>query len=150
MFKLVPVLTAWWPVSVLQPDTDNPGKLKEETFEVELAIRSKDELKAYDDKRADLVKQMPTADEFAADVKAASEKAVAIRKQIEDHDQGMFHLMVTNWRGILDVNDQPLPFTADNLDMALGFDRIRVGLNRAYDEAVSNDKARLGNSKSLH
>ncbi|NSZ48446.1 hypothetical protein [Agrobacterium vitis] len=150
MFKLVPTLTAWWPVSVLEPDSNNPGKLKEETFEAEIVIRGKDELKPYDDKRAELVGKLPTAEEFATDYKAASEKAAEIRKQIEAHDQSMFHLMISNWRGILDANDQPLPFSADNLDMALGFDRIRVGLNRAYEEAVSNDKARLGNSKALH
>ncbi|MVA17640.1 hypothetical protein GOZ94_01605 [Agrobacterium vitis] len=150
MFKLVPTLTAWWPVSVLEPDNDNPGTLKESTFDVELVIRGTDELKPYDDKRAELVKQLPTAEEFAADYKAASAKADEIRKQIEAHDQSMFHLMVSNWRGVIDANDQPLPFSADNLDMALGLDRIRVGLNRAYEEAVSNDKARLGNSKALH
>ncbi|MDQ0454718.1 hypothetical protein [Rhizobium paknamense] len=148
MFKLVPVLTAWWPVSVLEPDNDNPGTLKEETFEVELAIRGKDELKAYDDKRAALVRQLPTADEFAADYMAAQDKADAIGKQIEEHDRDMFHLMVTNWRGIIDANDQALPFSSENLDLALGFDRIRVALNRAYQEAVSNDKARLGNLKN--
>lgn len=147
MFKLVPTLTAWWPVSVLEPDTDNPGKLKEFTFEAEIVIRGKDELEPYDEKRAVLVEQLPTADAFAADFKAASDKAAEIRRQIEAHDQSMFHLMITNWRGIVDANDQPLPFSADNLDMALGFDRIRVGLNRAYEQAVSNDKARLGNSK---
>ncbi|BCH63210.1 hypothetical protein RvVAT039_04260 [Agrobacterium vitis] len=150
MFKIVPTLTAWWPVSVLEPDNDNPGKLKEFTFEAEFVIRGKEQMKPHDDKRAELLKQLPTAEEFAANYQAASEKAEATKALIEAHDRNMFHLMITNWRGVFDADDQALSFSADNLNMALGFDRIRVGLNRAYEEAVSNDKARLGNSKGLH
>ncbi|MDQ0454656.1 hypothetical protein [Rhizobium paknamense] len=148
MFKLVPTLTAWWPVSVLEPDNDNPGTLKEATFEVELVIRGKDELKPYDDQRADLINRLPSAEDYATDLRAASDAATRVRAEIEDHDRRMFHLMVSNWRGVVDADDQPLPFSPDTLDMALGFDRIRVALNRAYEEAVSNDKARLGNLKN--
>lgn len=148
MFKLVKDLAVWWPVSVLEPDNDNPGSLKEFTFEGQFVIRGKDELKSYGDERDALLKQLPSAEDYAADYKAASQKVAETGTQIEAHDRKMFHLMVTNWRGIVGEDDQPLPFTPDNLDYALGFDRIRVGLNRAYDEAVSNDKARLGNSKA--
>jgi hypothetical protein len=148
MFKLVKNLAVWWPVSVLEPDNDNPGTLKEFTFEAEFVIRGKDELKSYNDARDALLQQLPGADDYAADYKAAAQKASEIGTQIEAHDQSMFHLMVTDWRGVIGADDQALPFSADNLDMALGLDRVRLGLNRAYDEAVSNDKARLGNSKA--
>jgi hypothetical protein len=148
MFKLVKNLAVWWPVSVLEPDNDNPGTLKEFTFEAEFVIRGKDDLKSYNDARDALLQQLPSADDYAADYKAASEKASEIGAKIEAHDQSMFHLMVTDWRGVVGADDQVLPFSADNLDMALGLDRVRLGLNRAYDEAVSNDKARLGNSKA--
>lgn len=148
MFKLVKNLAVWWPVSVLEPDNDNPGSLREFTFEAEFVIRCKDDLKSYNDARDALLQQLPSADDYAADYKAASLKAAEIGTQIEAHDQSMFHLMVTDWRGVVGADDQVLPFSADNLDMALGLDRVRLGFNRAYDEAISQDKARLGNSKA--
>lgn len=148
MFKLVKSLAVWWPVSVLEPDNDNPGSLKEFSFEAEFIIRGKDDLKSYNNARDALLQQLPSADDYTVDYKAASQKAAEIGAQIEAHDQSMFHLMVTDWRGVIGADDKELPFTADNLDMALGLDRVRVGLNRAYEEAVSQDKARLGNSKA--
>ncbi|MBW8283525.1 MAG: hypothetical protein K0M55_07980, partial [Rhizobium sp.] len=57
MFKLVDSLTAWWPVKVLQPDPDKPGKMKEFDFEIEFEIIDRDETKRMDEQRAELIKQ---------------------------------------------------------------------------------------------
>jgi hypothetical protein len=148
MFKIVSNLTAWWPVTVLEPDNENPGTLKEETFEVEFIIRGRNELKVNQDERKALVKQLPSGDDFLSDHAAATAKGEKIGAKIEAHDRKMDHLSIKNWRGILDEQGNPLPFTAAALDMALNHDRIRVALNKGFEEAVSNDKARVGNSKA--
>lgn len=148
MFKLVKNLAVWWPVSVLEPDSDNAGQLKESQFEVELVIRGKDELKAYDDARLALVNQLPNADDYLADAKTASTKASDIAAQIDAHDRKIFQMTFTNWRNVVDENDQPIAFSAEALDQALNYERVRAGLNRAYADAISQDKARLGNLKA--
>ncbi|SCB18518.1 hypothetical protein [Rhizobium lusitanum] len=148
MFKLIENLTAWWPVKVLEPDNDNPGSLKEETFEVEFVIRSREETKAHDKQRTELLKQLPVADDYRKDQAGATAKAEKIGAKVEAHDRKMDHLVIKNWRGVFDAKENPVPFSAAALDMALNHERIRVGINRAYDEAVSNDKARVGNSNA--
>ena len=148
MFKIVPQLAVWWPVTVLEPDNDNPGTLKEQTFEAEFLIRGREEAKALQDERNAFSVQLPGPDDYAKDFAAASAKAAEINKTIEAHDRKVFHLSITNWRGVTDANDNPMSFTADALDMALNLDRVRLGIAKAYEDAVSNDKARLGNSKA--
>lgn len=148
MFKIVPQLTAWWPVTVLEPDNDNPGTLKEFTFEAEFVIRGRDEMKPYHQEKNGLMRQLPTGDDILKDRAAAEAKADKVAAKLEAHDLKMFHLMVKNWRGVFDEKDNPLPFTAETFNLALNQERIRAGLNKAYDEATSNDKARVGNSNA--
>ncbi len=150
MFKLVKNLAVWWPVTVLEPDPENPGTLLERAFEAKFVIRGKDEMKPHNDKRSDLAKRLMQAIKTAGtadDIDAAGEAIEALQAEIEAHDRQMYHLMVSNWRGIIGDDDQPIDFSAEALDMAISLDRVRDGLNRAYQDAVSNDKARLGNSK---
>lgn len=153
MFKLVKNLAAWWPVSVLEPDPDQPGKLLEHSFEAQFIIRGKEEMKGHNERRQELTKQLMEAIGRAGTATADEADAInaeikQLTDRIEAHDRSMFHLMVANWRGVIGEDDQPIPFSAAALDGALDHDRIRVGLNRAYEEAISNDKARLGNSKT--
>lgn len=150
MFKLVKNLTTWWPVTVLEPDESNPGTLVERKFQAQFVIRSRDEVKALQEKRDALMKQLPGSDEYLADFKAATAKATEINNAIEAHDREVFHLNITGWKDVVDEGDEetPIPFSSDALDMALNLDRVRLGLVKAYEEAGSNDKARLGNSKA--
>ncbi len=148
MFKVVKNLAAWWPVAVLEPDDQNPGVLVERQFQAQFVIRSREEAKALQEQRNALTRQLPGSAEFLADYHAATAKAEEINAAIEAHDRKVFHLNITNWRDVVDYDETPLPFSSEALDMALNLDRVRVGLVNAYDEAVSNDKARLGNSKA--
>jgi len=148
MFKLVKDLTVWWPVSVLTPDEDNPGVLKEETFEAQLLIRSRDERKTYQQQRDALVEQLPKSDDYLKDFAAATAKAKEIGAEIDAYDRSMFHLIIQNWRGIVGDNDEAIAFSPAMLDMALDRDGVIVGINEAFQQAISSDKARLGNSKA--
>lgn len=149
MFKIVKNLAIWWPVSVLEPDDDNPGTLVEKKFQAQFLIRSRDQAKALQEERNALLKQLPGSEDYLKDYAAASAKAEEINVAIEAHDNKVFHLNVTNWKDVVaDDGKTQLPFSSDALDMVLNLDRVRLALVKAYDEAVSNDKARLGNSKA--
>jgi hypothetical protein len=149
MFKLVKNLATWWPVTVLEPDDSNPGTLIERTFQAQIVIRSRDEAKALQEKRNALLKQLPGSEDYLKDYAAATAKAEEINAAIDAHDREVFHLNITNWKDVVAYDGEtPLAFSSEALDMALNLDRVRLALVAAYDEAVSNDKARLGNSKA--
>jgi hypothetical protein len=151
MFKLVRNLAAWWPVTVIEPDPVNAGQLVERAFEAEFLILGKSELKAHNDHRSHLVRQLVDEITVLRDASNKESQEVLVRSieaKIEAHDREMFHRLVTNWRDVTDENDKPIAFSAEALDMALDQERIAAGLKQAYEEAISNDKARLGNSKA--
>lgn len=148
MFKLVKNLTAWWPVTVLTPDDENPGTLKEEAFEAQFLILGREERKTLQDERDALIAELPKSEDFLQDFAAATAKGKEIAAKIEAHDREMFHRIVRCWRGVVGENKKTIEFSSEMLDMALGRDDIRAGFNEAYQEATSNDKARLGNSKA--
>jgi hypothetical protein len=149
MFKLVRNLAAWWPVTVIEPDPDQPGTFTEVGFEARFLIVGKSEMRGYAEERdalarelVDTIEAMATAD----DKTAVSQTIRAHEKALEDHDAGMFHRLITDWRGVVDADGQSIPFSAAALDMAIDQDRIRRALKLAYDAAISEDGARLGNS----
>lgn len=149
MFKVVKNLAVWWPVTVLEPDEDNPGTLIENEFQAQFVIRSRDQAKALQEERNTLIKQLPGSDDYLKDYASASAKAEEVNAAIEAHDNKVFHLNVTNWKDVVaDDGKTRIAFSPDALDMVLNLDRVRLALVKAYDEAVSNDKARLGNSKA--
>jgi hypothetical protein len=150
MFKLVKNLTTWWPVTVFEPDDSNPGSLVERKFQAQFVIRSREEVKELQEARDALVNELPGSDEYLADFKAATTKANEINAAIEAHDRKIFHLNITGWKDVVAEGDDetPMLFSPEALDMALNLDRVRLGLVKAYEEAGSNDKARLGNSKA--
>lgn len=137
MFKLVPNLTCWWPVKVMEPDPNKPGGYVEYDFEVEFIILNREDLKAADDARNDILKM--------ADRDSSDEGLRRAQLALDEHDMKSFRRVLKNWRGVLDENDRPLPFDENAFLSAMKHDRIRTGINRAYQEAISQDKARLGN-----
>ncbi|TRL38036.1 hypothetical protein [Rhizobium straminoryzae] len=152
MFKLVSRLAAWWPVTVLQPDPDQPGAFTEFGFEARFLIVGKAEMRGYAEERDQLAKKLLEAIEAMAtadDKVAASDHVRDLETALETHDDGMFHRLITDWRGVVDEADQPIPFSAEALDMALDHERIRRALRVAYDAAISEGGARLGNSVTL-
>ncbi|MBC7313600.1 MAG: hypothetical protein H5U11_13995, partial [Rhizobium sp.] len=135
MFKLVDSLTAWWPVKVLQPDPDKPGKMKEFEFEIEFEIIDRDETKRMDEQRAELIKQAE------ADPSEATLRRV--QDALEEVNLASFRRVIRNWRGIVDEQDRPISFTEESFVVAMKHNRIRAGLNKAYQEASGQEGVRL-------
>lgn len=138
-FKLSSELTFKWPVKVLEPDQGTPGKLIEREFTAHFAIIDPEQSKETDKQRVTLFEQikpdMPVKD--LRDVQAL----------IDAHDFAALSQVIRGWHGIVDDDEKPIPFNSDNLRMVYAHDRVKNALRRAYQEAISEDKARLGNSK---
>lgn len=137
MFKLVRNLTFWWPVKVIEPDPTHAGKTIEYQFEAEFEILDRDEDKRVKAKRTELLGQLS---------KNSSEENIAkVEAELDALDEGTFRRAIRNWRNIGDEHGNPLAFTEETFATAMKHERVRVGLVKAYREAVSQEGARLGN-----
>lgn len=137
MFKVVPNLTFWWPVKVLEPDPEQPGKLVAQEFEAEFRLIADGEVKASAEARRQIVARFsPDLDE---------EALTTLNDELENHDKAALRRVLVNWRNIVDVAGKPIEFDEISFTGAYGMRRIRTALSRAYAEAISEDKARLGN-----
>ena len=137
MFKVVPNLTFWWPVKVLEPDPDKPGKLIEQAFEAEFKLLERSEAKASAEARRQIMARVsPDLDE---------ETLKAIADELEAHDKAAVRRVLVDWREVVDGKGNPIPFDDQTFAALYNMDRVRAAFNRAYAEAISEDKARLGN-----
>ncbi|MFD1330259.1 hypothetical protein [Mycoplana ramosa] len=137
MFKLSSELTFPWPVKVIEPDPVKAGTFAEYEFQVTFAIIAPDKAKASAEARnAIIARSTPesTLDELKA-----------IQAELELHDSKALEDVVRGWKDIVGEDDKPLPFTPENLATVSQHARVRAALIRAYQEAISEDKARLGN-----
>lgn len=137
MFKLVKTLTTWWPVKVYEPDPEKPGTFQEFSFEVELEILGREEVKANRKDREELLATY-AADPSEANLAVLEEKLEALQERI-------FLRTVKNWRGIIDDDKNPLVFSEQMLLQALNRNHVREGIDVAYSEAIDTGKARQGN-----
>jgi hypothetical protein len=137
MFKVVPNLTFWWPVKVLEPDPEQPGKLIEQEFQAEFKLLDRNEAKASAEARRQIMARV------SPDLDEAALKAVA--DELEAHDKRAVRQVLVDWRNVVDSKGQPIPFEDQSFAALYNMDRVRAALNRAYAEAISEDKARLGN-----
>ncbi|MFB2553338.1 hypothetical protein [Ensifer soli] len=137
MFVVVDTLTCWWPVKVLEPHPTRVGVVVEHEFEVEFEILDREENKVLQDMRAAILKE-------AAEIGGDDAIAQAERK-LEEHDEEAFRRVLRNWRKIVDQNKAEIPFTLENLSRVLTRDHVRAAINRAYQDAISQDKARRKN-----
>lgn len=136
MFKVKKNLTCWWPVTVKEPDPERPGEILESEFEVEFAIPGRAERKRLSDEREALLKELRDAVE--------PEAAAAIAAQLEAFGEDRYREAILNWRGI-EGDEGPFEYDLYNFETLLDSDYVRRGLDVAYTEAVTLDKARLGN-----
>lgn len=136
MFKVKKNLTCWWPVKVKEPDPEKPGEILESEFEVEFAIPGRAERKRLSDEREALLKSLRDADE--------PEAAAAIGEQLEAFGEHRYREAILNWRGI-EGDAGVFEYSLANLELLLDSDYVRRALDAAYTEAVTLDKARLGN-----
>lgn len=135
MFKFVETLTFWWPVKVLEPDPANPGRLVEQEFEALFELPDPDLKKARADRRKTILQKIADA-KTADDVEAAQAELDAYEEQVALET-------VKDWRKIIDQNDKPVPFGL--FPKIYRNDRVKAAIARAYLDAISEDKARLGN-----
>ncbi len=136
MFVFSQNLTFWWPVKPIEPDPDQPGKLIEREFEAQFELPTPDEAEADRKNRAKLLeallKQDISDDEYqkAQDDLRTFDDALALRR-------------IKNWRNIVDQHGEPLPFSL--FPKIFAYAHVKAAIDRAYGEAISEDKARLGN-----
>jgi hypothetical protein len=123
MFVLTTTHVFWFPVTVRMPDTDEPGKFKPQTFQMQFEAIGQDESRR-----------------LTAEYEALTDPADRAR---EEHS----HLIrvVKDWRDVIDPTGQPVPFSEAALRAAIQIGWIRTGIYRAYAQALAGDEARLGN-----
>lgn len=129
--------TFWWPVKVVEPHPETPGTFVEREFEAQFVML--DPVQA----RASLKARSAIIARITADLTEA--EADELQDQLDLHDRGMTLKVLKNWRGIEDATGKAIPFNDATFAEIYKHRRVRNGLVAAYLDAVSEDKARLGN-----
>ena len=138
MFKVSSTLTFPWPVKVIEPDPDNAGTLVEREFTARFKILSPERIKASNSKRMAILEKTKS--------ETALKKLKQIQAELEAHDRSAVLEVLDGWQDdIVDENDKPIPFNEANFNSLYAHDRIRSAFGRAYQDAISEDKARLKN-----
>lgn len=138
MFVLSETFTFSWPVNVLEPDPVNPGKLIEHTFTALFELLDRDEALANDRARVEIVLRL--ADE------GDPGQLLQIREDLAAHDRASILRVLRGWgEDLCDADQKSIPFNDKTVNAVLKHDRVHNALQRAYHEAISEDKARLGN-----
>lgn len=138
MFVLSETFSFSWPVSVREPDPDNPGKLLEHSFTARFELLDRDEAIANDRARVEIVLRL--ADE------GDPGQLQQIREDLAAHDRASILRVLRGWgEDLVDFKGEPIPFNEATVQAVLKHDRVHHALQRAYQEAISEDKARLGN-----
>ncbi|WP_085025594.1 phage tail assembly chaperone [Ensifer aridi] len=138
MFKLSKSFTFPWPVKVLEPDQNNPGKLLEHEFAAQFLLIDREEAAANDRKRLEIVMRSREETDPA--------KLRTIMDELAEHDRASIKRVLCGWdERLCDESGKPIPFDEVNLREVMKHARVEAALARAYSEAISEDKARLGN-----
>lgn len=122
-FKLTKSHLYWWPVTVRIPDPEQPGKIVERVLQVQFEPRGRDE-------------------QLAAQEAAA--KLTSLR-EIIDHDIAEARAVIRNWDDVIGDDNQLVPFTLENLNLALQHSWFRKAIQAALTESMNGEEARLGN-----
>lgn len=122
-FKLTKSHRYWWPVTVRIPDPENPGKIIEQVLKVQFEPKSREDF-------------------LAAQERAA--KMTTLR-ELTEHEVREVHGIVKNWDDVIGDDGQLVPFTPENLEIALQQPWFRKGVNDALTTSMNGEEARLGN-----
>ena len=136
-FKLSQELTFPWPVKVIEPNQHIPGKLLEQEFIAQFALIAPERAKARDAERLAILEQVTPETE--------GEELRKINEALHAHDLQALTDVLRGWDGILDDDDNAIPFNPETVEIVLAHTRVKNALLRAYRESISEDKARLGN-----
>ena len=137
MFRFVKSLTFWWPVTVREPDPDQPGAMVEQSFEAQFRLIDDARVKASRQARRALMDRL-TPDMSAGDIEA-------IQDEIDAHDRAALAEVLADWRDICDGDGLPIPFSGPAFEELYGERRFRAALTRAYGEAIAEDGGRVKN-----
>ena len=114
-----------WPVKVQLPSADKPGEFETHTFIGHFRLLSKERNAAL---VADMAVAVPLGEAAIAD-----QQMVQIRE------------VLLGWGDdVVDVDGEPVPFSAEALDAICGLDQVRLAIAVAYAEAAAGG-ARRGN-----
>ncbi|MBP1844757.1 hypothetical protein J2046_003024 [Rhizobium petrolearium] len=148
-FKLFSELTFPWPVKVMEPDPAKPGKHILREFEVTFAILPPERIQASRDARLAILKKMDrkTVGEDGVEEPLGLDELKLIQAELEEHDKAAVQDVVRGWSKIVDADDgdKPIPFTDATFRALYAIERVKMGLLNAYEEAISQDRARLKN-----
>ncbi|MDQ2069316.1 hypothetical protein [Natronospira bacteriovora] len=116
----------WWEVPISEPDPDNPGQVREVTFEVKFRLLKRSELEAFNER----IKSF----------KKGAEQDRLAEETLLNH--------VLDWRnGPLDEDGKQVPFTPENLKAVMDHQVAAWAIGQQLVRASSGLAAR-GNSKA--
>jgi hypothetical protein len=146
-FKLSSELTFPWPVKVMEPDPTKPGTHVLREFEVTFAILSPEKTKASAEARRAILKkaERTTKGENGQEEPIGLDEMKLIQAELAAHDEAALKDIIRGWSKIVDDSDNPISFTDVTFRQLYAYDRIRAAMLTAYDEAISQDRARIKN-----
>ncbi|WP_322994054.1 hypothetical protein [Castellaniella sp.] len=116
MFKLVNPVQVWWPATAQVPSTDKPGTFDGQPFKLLLEPLSADEAEAMD--KAWL--------------------ALTAEDRVRDPHY-LLRRVVKGWDDVTD-GGSPVPFTPENLNVALRFPWFPLAAYAAYRDLMSGGR----------
>lgn len=137
MFKFSPKLTFSWPVKVIEPHPDQPGKLVEHEFIGTFEVLSPEESEASALARRAIVAKISA--------ELGDAELEVIQRELDEHDLTTLKRVLRGWEGIVDDKGAVIPFNETTFRTLYPHRRIRNAFTRAYMDGLSEDKARLGN-----
>ncbi|WP_292458217.1 hypothetical protein [Mesorhizobium sp.] len=120
-FKIVDTHVYWWPVEVVSPDPEKPGKTVTQSFTMQFQAISSDEGEA-------MLKEIA---------------ALPVEEQKKRQHEELIRVC-KNWRDVTDDSGD-VPFTEEALKACLQFSWFSRGLYKAYSRSLAPDEARKGN-----
>lgn len=121
-FVLTQSYRYWWPVRVRIPDPEHPGRIIEQVLKIQFEPKSREEYIAAQEKAATIT----------------DPRALLAHEVAEALD------VIRNWDDVTSA-DGLVPFTPDNLALALQQPWFRKGVQAALMESMNGEEARLGN-----
>ena len=114
----------WWPIKVRIPNPDRSGQIMEETFEMQFAA----------------------VDEDTARATAEAYKALETDEERMQHRDDQLLNAVRDWRGVVDGDKNPIPFTKEMfLTVLRAGPWYREGIYTSYQASFLPQEARRKN-----
>ena len=113
----------WWPVTVKAPDPENAGEIISQKL---------------------LVQFEPKTRAAQLEAQEAAAQLTSLREIIA-HDIAEARSVIRNWTDVIGDDGQLVPFTPENLELALQQPWFRKAVQTALTESMNGEEARRGN-----